>query len=98
MASITVISNYFLKAEHADELKSYIGHLVPLCLSEDGCYQFDLHTNVDDPLHYMTYEQWASPEHFEKHLKSEHITDAFAKTKGMFTNITVTKTKKLYDE
>jgi len=98
MASMIVMTNYYLKAEYSDELKAYINRLVPLYLAEEGCYQFDLHTNLDDPLHYMSYEQWASPEHFEKHLKSDHVTDAFTKTKGMFTKISVTKMKKTYDD
>jgi len=84
MASMIVMTNYYLKAEYSDELKAYINRLV--------------HTNLDDPLHYMSYEQWASPEHFEKHLKSDHVTDAFTKTKGMFTKISVTKMKKTYDD
>lgn len=98
MSSMIVMTNYYLKAEYSDELKSYINHLVPLYLAEEGCYQFDLHINIDNPLHYMSYEQWATPEHFEKHLKSDHVTEAFKKTKGMFTEITVTKMKKTYDD
>jgi len=97
MSSIVVVSNYFLKNEYSEELKAYMRDLVPLCLAEDGCYQFDVHTNIEDPLHYVTYEQWASPEHFERHLKSEHILETFAKTKGMLDKITITKMYKSYE-
>jgi len=98
MSSMIVMTNYYIKEEYKEELQSIINDLVPVYLAEEGCYQFDLHVNLDDPLHYMSYEQWATPEHFEKHLKSDHVTDAFAKTKEMLTKLTVTKMNKTYDD
>lgn len=51
--------------------------------SEQGCLNYDLHRNADNPALFMFHETWASREDLERHMKMPRL-DAFdERTEGM---------------
>lgn len=50
---------------------------------EDGCLQFDVCSNLDEPEHIFLYEVYTTQGAFEEHLKSEHFLVFNSKTADM---------------
>ena len=40
---------------------------------EEGCIQYDMHLDNEDPSFIMFYETWASRDLWLEHMKSEHL-------------------------
>jgi quinol monooxygenase YgiN len=44
---------------------------------ESGCLYYELHQSLEDPLDFVFYENWASAEHLDAHLKTSHVRETF---------------------
>lgn len=66
-----------LPGRHAEQVAAFEA-LAPLVRAEDGCLQYDLHVDLDDPDHFVVIEQWASREALAAHAGSEHMRAAGA--------------------
>ncbi len=74
---LTVFAEMRAKPEKAQELAGLAKGLVEPTRKEQGCRQYVLHVDNDDPGHFLFYETWESMAHLQAHLKTPHMT-AFA--------------------
>jgi quinol monooxygenase YgiN len=44
--------------------------LIPITRAEEGCIQYDLHQDNEEPAHFLFYENWASRELWQIHMNS----------------------------
>lgn len=56
---------------------------------EEGCIQYDLHLNNDDPAHFVFYEIWETRELWQKHGASPHIAANGEATKGAIESLVI---------
>lgn len=71
---LTIVANIHAKAGQEQRLFGELTKLVEPTRSEDGCTQYDLHRNNEDPAHFMFYETWETRDLWLVHKQTPHIT------------------------
>ncbi|MGD9549215.1 MAG: putative quinol monooxygenase [Candidatus Krumholzibacteriia bacterium] len=82
MPKLTIVAHIHADADRIELVKAELRKLVPLTLAEQGCLQYDLHQDNEDPAHFMFYENWESRELWQVHMASRHLEDYKAATGG----------------
>lgn len=82
MANLTIVANIHAKPDQAELVRAELERLIPLTRAEEGCVQYDLHLNQADPAHFVFFENWATREAFEAHMKTAHIAAYLEATEG----------------
>jgi quinol monooxygenase YgiN len=70
---VTVIARVEAKAGKEQEVSSALQSLVRPTLKEQGCINYDLHQDLDDPRLFFFHENWESRELLNQHLASAHV-------------------------
>jgi quinol monooxygenase YgiN len=74
---LTVVAEVRAKRGKEAELRGVLTGLVGPTRKEEGCVQYILHVDNQDPGHFVFYETWKSTAHLETHVASPHMR-AFA--------------------
>ncbi len=82
MSHLTIVAHITAKADQVDCVKAELEKLVEITRSEEGCMQYDLHQDNDNPAHFMFYENWESREQWQKHMAAPHLLAYKAATDG----------------
>ena len=78
MSKLTVIAIITAKPGCEDKVKAGLQGLVAPTLEEQGCLNYDLHVDNENPAIFAFHENWESEADLDRHLESEHI-EAFQK-------------------
>lgn len=89
MSKLTIVANIFAKSDKIDLVKSELGKLIAPTLAEEGCLQYDLHQDNENPAHFLFYENWESRELWLVHMEQQHIKDYAAATDGAVEGFTL---------
>ena len=73
--SLTIVARIQVKEDKADFVKSELVKLIEPTRREEGCIQYDLHQDNDDPAVFLFYENWENRELWQKHMSNQHLTD-----------------------
>lgn len=68
-----MVVKFEVKEEHIEYVKKALLSIVGPTLKEDGCLQYDLHQDIDNPCIFMFYEIWETTEAWRKHDTMPHI-------------------------
>ena len=82
MSQLTIVANITAHEDKIDFIKNELEKLVPLTRAEEGCINYDLHQDNENPAHFLFYENWASRELWQKHIASDHIQSYRAAAEG----------------
>ena len=82
MPKLTIVADIRAEADAVDLVKAELQKLVAPTLAEEGCLQYDLHQDDEDPAHFLFYENWTSRELWQQHMASAHIAAYQAATEG----------------
>ncbi len=80
MAKLTIIANITAKADKIDLVKAELLKLIDVTRAEEGCIDYDLHQDNEDPAHFMFYENWESRELWQIHINNKPLQDYLAAT------------------
>jgi quinol monooxygenase YgiN len=69
----TIIGNVHGRPEKRDELLALLQSFIGPTRAEDGCIEYQLHVNAEDPNAFMFYENWASRAVLEQHIAMPYI-------------------------
>ena len=58
--------------DHADRLAEVLGELAASSRSDDGCREFSVNRDVEDPLVFRSFEVWDSVEQEAAHRETDH--------------------------
>ena len=75
--AVTVVALIRAQAGQEEQLGAALQALVEPTHREDGCINYDLHRDLDDPGLFIFHENWESRGHLERHLQSDHIQHFF---------------------
>ena len=53
---LTIVANIYAKEDQVEFVKSELIKLIETTLAEEGCVQYDLHQDNQDPRRFMFYE------------------------------------------
>jgi len=78
MSRLTVVAKVVAKQESVENVRRELLKLVAPTRKEDGCIDYNLHRDNDNPALFIFYENWESAACLEKHIGSDHYK-AYAK-------------------
>ncbi len=76
MSKLTIVVHVHANSDQIDLVKSELEKLVPITRTEEGCIQYDLHQDNENPAHFVFYENWESRELWQTHMDAPHL-DAY---------------------
>lgn len=79
---LTIVAKIIAKAEKRELVKSELLKLIELTRAEEGCINYDLHQDNDNPNLFLFYENWTSRELWQKHMDNEHLAQYMEATDG----------------
>ncbi|MEM1391309.1 MAG: putative quinol monooxygenase, partial [Pseudomonadota bacterium] len=82
MAKLTITGNIIAHPDKIDLVKAELEKLVPITRGEEGCLQYDLHQDNENPAYFMFYENWESRDLWQTHMNAPHLAAYMSATKG----------------
>lgn len=95
MTPLTIVANIKAKADNIDLVKTELEKLIDITRAEEGCINYDLHQDNDNPAIFLFYENWESRELWQKHMGSQHLQNYIAATEGAVEEFTVNEMTKI---
>ncbi|MDF1851789.1 MAG: putative quinol monooxygenase [Verrucomicrobiales bacterium] len=89
MSKLTIVANIFAKPDQVDLVRTELAKLIAPTLAEEGCLQYDLHQDNEDPAHFLFYENWASRDLWLVHMEQPHIKAYAEATEGAVDHFTL---------
>ncbi len=89
MTKLTIVANILAKEEKRDLVKSELLKLIDITRAEEGCINYDLHQDNENPNLFMFYENWENRELWQAHMGKQHLADYVVATKGAIENFTL---------
>ena len=84
MSRIAVVAKIKAKSEFTDKIREALLSLVePTTTKDEGCIDYVLHQDNEDPSLFFFLENWESKELLDKHIASEHLQSFLKNTEGM---------------
>ena len=80
--NLTIVAKILAKAEKRDFVKSELLKLINITRAEEGCLNYNLHQDNEDPNMFLFYENWESRDLWQKHMQNEHLAEYLKVTDG----------------
>lgn len=91
MSVVTVVATIIVKKEALDVVKAELLAMLAPTRQEEGCLEYRLHQDNDDPALFVFYENWTSMACLERHLDSAHFRRYAAAVDGLLVDKVVHK-------
>ena len=95
MSQLTIVASIFSKIDKVELVKTELEKLIKITRSEQGCLQYDLHQNNQNPAHFLFYEKWESREDWQNHMHTEHLAAYIDATEGAVEDFLVHEMTKI---
>lgn len=89
MTKLTIIANIIAKEGQIELVKTELLKLIELTRAEDGCINYDLHQDNNNPAHFTFYENWQSRELWQIHMQSAYLEEYVQATKDAVAAFTL---------
>ncbi|MFC1516488.1 putative quinol monooxygenase [Thermodesulfobacteriota bacterium] len=86
---LTIIARIEAKKNNVDLVKSELLKLIEPTRKEQGCLQYDLHQDNENPAIFIFYENWENRELWQIHMNNEHLKAYMDATDGAVENFTL---------
>ena len=91
MSKLTVVAKVVAKQEAVDTVQTELRKLIDPTRHEEGCIEYKLHQDNDNPAVFVFYETWESRASLERHMNTEHFKNYVAAVTSMIEEKTVLK-------
>lgn len=91
MSMLTVVAKIVAKKESIEGVRAELLKLIAPTRKENGCIEYRLHQDNEDPTVFIFYETWESQDCLEQHINSPHFKEYFSAIDGMFAEKVVYK-------
>ena len=82
MSKLTIVANIIAKQDKVELVRAELLKLIDVTRAEEGCINYDLHQDNENPAHFMFYENWTSRELWQQHMGNQHLAEYMAATEG----------------
>ncbi len=82
MSKLTIVANIKANDDKIELVKAELLKLIEITRAEEGCINYDLHQDNENPAHFMFYENWETRELWQTHMGNQHLQDYMAATDG----------------
>ena len=73
--TVTVVAELAAKPGSEEELRTLLLSILENVRKEDGCIQYDLHVNTNEPGNFVFYENWRDADALQRHATSGHMSE-----------------------
>lgn len=91
MVNVTVVAKVVAREDAIESVKAALLKLVAPTRQEEGCLEYRLHQDNDNPALFLFYENWKSLSCLEQHMKSDHFRNYCAAVEGKLVKKVVNK-------
>lgn len=90
MSKIAVVARIKAKSEFADYIQEQFLRLVePTVSNDEGCIDYDLYQDNDDPTLFYVLENWQSRELLDRHIDSDHVQACLKNTEDKIEELQI---------
>ena len=82
MPRLTIVADITAKPESIAIVKAALEAIVGVTRTEEGCVQYDMHQDNQNPAHFLFFEIWESRALWQRHMNAAHLQEFRAKTEG----------------
>jgi len=79
---LTIVARILAKEEKRELVKSELLKLIETTRAEEGCINYDLHQDNENPNFFLFYENWESRDLWQKHMANAHLAEYKKATDG----------------
>lgn len=94
MSTLTIVANINAKADKIDLVQAELEKLIDITRAEEGCLQYDLHQDNENPAHFLFYENWESRDLWQQHMNNAHLAKYMKATEDAVASFTVNEMTK----
>jgi len=91
MSSITIITKLVAKQDSVESVKTELLKMIAPTRQENGCNEYRLHQDNQDPATFLFYENWENLACLEQHLNSAHYKNYVAAVGNLIADKVVHK-------
>ncbi len=73
MSKLTIVADIHVNPDKVDLVRAELDKLIPPTRAEEGCLQYDLHQDNENPAHFLFFENWESRELWQAHMNAPHL-------------------------
>ena len=73
MSKLTIVAHIRAKKDKIEVVKQELLKLIELTRAEEGCIDYDLHQDNEDPAYFMFYENWDTRDLWQIHMNTPHL-------------------------
>ncbi len=95
MAHLTIVANIHAKPDKIDLVRAELEKLIATTRAEEGCIQYDLHQDNENPAHFLFYETWESRDLWQTHMNAAHLSGYMEATEGAVAEFTLNEMTKI---
>ena len=83
MSKVTVVAKVVAKRESVERVRGELLSLITPTRKEEGCIEYRLHQDNEDPAVFIFYENWESEACLARHMESDHFKNYVSAIDGM---------------
>jgi quinol monooxygenase YgiN len=91
MSTVTVVAKVTAKSDAIPAVKAELIKMLAPTRQEEGCIEYRLHQDNENPAIFVFYENWQSLTCLEQHMKSQHFQAYVAAVGDLIAEKTVHK-------
>ena len=98
MPQLTVVAKVVARKDSVEPVKAELLRLIAPTRNEEGCIEYRLHQDDDDPAVFIFYENWESEACLARHMESAHFRNYASSVDGLLEGKTVNKMTRIDKE
>lgn len=87
--TLTIVARILAKEEHRELVKNELLKLIDITRAEEGCINYDLHQDNENPNLFLFFENWTNKELWQAHMSNTHLADYIKATEGAVVDFTL---------
>ena len=89
MSKLTIVANIVANEDKIELVKAELLKLIDITRAEEGCINYDLHQDNENPAHFMFYENWETRELWLAHMNNDHLKEYLKATENAVEKFTL---------
>lgn len=95
MSKLTIVANIIAKTDKIDLVKAELLKLIDTTRAEQGCIDYDLHQDNENPAHFLFFENWETRELWQQHMANTHLVEYIKATDGAVESFVVNEMQQI---
>ncbi len=86
---LTIVARILAKTEKRELVKSELLKLIETTRAEEGCINYDLHQDNENPNLFLFFENWTNRDLWQTHMGNAHLAEYVKATEGAVEEFTL---------